>query len=536
MSAGPDIDCVGPFCDRAEGGAHNGEANNESRRSVADAIVNAAQGAIQRLFRDARQRAWATVRIGLRDETLRVGSGRFQSYLRQRFYAASATTARSDALKQAAAHFETQALFGDDVDQARIRVADHDGAMLLDLADKQGRCVEITAHGWRVLETAPVPFHRPSGMLPLPLPERGGDLRELAALLNLRDRETGEPAQALMLLCGWMVAALRARGPYPLLVLRGPPGSAKTTAAEIIRSIIDPAKPSTRNLSDSARDLFIATDAVHILAVDNLSGISPRMSDALCRLATGGGYATRALYTDGEETVFDAQRPVILNGIGVFVTRGDLQDRTLSLELVEIAPHERRRKADVDADIDAARPRLLGALLDAAVIGLRRQPDVVLGRLPRMADFTAWVVACEPAFAEEGEFMAAWQAAANSALPDDIAADPFVAAAIEMLSNMPRDQDGARIWEGASADLAARLNPEGKRRDLPRSANAARSALERASPLLARAGVRVTRLPRGSRKRSLRLTLTEGPSPPSPASHAPQSQGFPDDGPGDAPG
>ena len=36
------------------------------------------------------------------------------------------------------------------------------------------------------------------------------------------------------------------------------------------------------------------------------------------------------------------------------------------------------------------RPRILGALLDALVIGLKRLPTIRLSELPRMADFAIW--------------------------------------------------------------------------------------------------------------------------------------------------
>jgi hypothetical protein len=50
------------------------------------------------------------------------------------------------------------------------------------------------------------------------------------------------------------------------------------------------------------------------------------ISDTLCRLATGGGFAVRQLYTDQNEVLFDAARPVILNGVEDIVTRPDLAD------------------------------------------------------------------------------------------------------------------------------------------------------------------------------------------------------------------
>ena len=61
-----------------------------------------------------------------------------------------------------------------------------------------------------------------------------------------------------------------------------------------------------------------------------------------CRLATGGGFAVRQLYTDQDEVLFDAARPVILNGIEDIVTRPDLADRAILL-MLEPIPEERRR-------------------------------------------------------------------------------------------------------------------------------------------------------------------------------------------------
>jgi hypothetical protein len=51
-----------------------------------------------------------------------------------------------------------------------------------------------------------------------------------------------------------------------------------------------------------------------------VSGLPPWISDTLFRLATGDGIAVRQLYTDQDEVLFDATRPVVLNGIEDIVT------------------------------------------------------------------------------------------------------------------------------------------------------------------------------------------------------------------------
>src|SRR5262249_23251010 len=122
----------------------------------------------------------------------------------------------------------------------------------------------------------------------------------------------------------------------------------------------------------------------------------------------GGGFAVRQLYTDEDEVLFDASRPVILNGIEDIVTRPDLADRAVLLTLEPIPEECRRPETELWAAFEAERPRILGALLDAVVEGLKRLPRTRLKKSPRMADFALWVTACEPALWPTGTFWSAY--------------------------------------------------------------------------------------------------------------------------------
>ena len=90
-----------------------------------------------------------------------------------------------------------------------------------------------------------------------------------------------------------------------------------------------------------------------MLAFDNVSGLPAWISDTLCRLATGGGFAARQLYTDQDEVLFDACRPVILNGIENIVSRPDLADREVFLTLEPIAEEKRRTEAELWSEFEA---------------------------------------------------------------------------------------------------------------------------------------------------------------------------------------
>src|SRR5262249_37083031 len=132
-----------------------------------------------------------------------------------------------------------------------------------------------------------------------------------------------------------------------------------------------------------------------LVVLDNLSYVPVWLSDALCRLATGGGYAARTLYTDAEQTILRFCRPSVINGIVDLTTRGDLIERCVLLELGGIA--ERRDERDYWAAFEQAQPRILGTLLGGVAAALAHEADIQIDRPPRMADFARWVAAAEPA-------------------------------------------------------------------------------------------------------------------------------------------
>ncbi len=133
----------------------------------------------------------------------------------------------------------------------------------------------------------------------------------------------------------------------------------------------------------------------YLLAFDNVSGLPAWLSDALCRLASGGSFAVRRLYSDDEEVLFQAARPTLLNAIEDIISRPDLADRAIFLTLESIGEVQRRSESELWRNFELARPRILGALLDAAAHGLKALSRVNLDRLPRMADFALWATACE---------------------------------------------------------------------------------------------------------------------------------------------
>jgi len=417
------------------------------------------------------------------------------------------------AMGDVAAYFETKALFDGVEQEVHIRVAGVGGRVYVDLCDAAWRVVEIAPDGWQLIpgSEAPVKFVRRDGMLPLPEPVRGGSLEELRAVLNLG---TGDEAERnWRLVSAWLAQGVNPRGPYPVLTLLGPQGAAKSFAQRILRNLLDPSSVPIRGVPRDEHNLYIDATSGWCVALDNMSQVPAWLSDALCRLATGGGFSTRRLYTDQDQILFDAMRPVALNGIGDVVSRPDLLDRALIINLPRIRPEDRRAEKDLEAKVEAAKPSILGALFDVVAAGLGQQASVRLDKLPRMADFARWGVATEQALGgEEGSFLKAYQSSQDEAVETALEAYPIAAILLDFAKGYTVEDP----WEGTPTDLFDALNDkvgdEIKRaRDWPKAPNRLMEQLGRLAPSLQEVGVHVMRTGRSKHERKMNVFSQEKP-------------------------
>jgi hypothetical protein len=314
-------------------------------------------------------------------------------------------------------------------------------------------------------------------MLPLPIPERGGSIETLASFLNLPARDDH------VLVVSWLLGALQHPGPFPLLAIAGEQGSAKTVVSKILRALIDPNVAPVRALPREERELMIAANNGHVLAFDNLSSLPGWLSDALCRLASGGSFALRQLYTDADEVLFQAARPTILNGIEEVITRQDLADRTMFLTMGSLRDERRRPETELWQQFELARPRILGALLDAVAHGLRTRDHMQFDRLPRMADFAKWASACETAFWPPSTFRKAYDANRRRAVEDVLELDPVATCVRRIMAKQPR-------WVGTASDLLDATVLGGNRiADWPKNPRALAGRLRRSQASLRTLGI-----------------------------------------------
>lgn len=493
------------------------EDSNDGRRTTqSDILIELAADAD--LFHASDDKSYADLDVNGKRATYAVRSTSFRRVLTRRYFENTGSAPNADALQTALALIEARAIHDGPLREVSVRVGAVGGKHYIDLGDDTWHAIEVDDRGWRIVDRPPVRFRRAAGALPLPEPKRGGTIERLRGLLNVDD-------EGFILAIAWLMAALLSTGPYPVLILAGEQGTAKSTFAGTLKSIVDPNVAPLRSMPREDRDLFIGATNAHLLSFDNVSFLPPWLSDSLARISTGGGFAVRAHYTDGDEALFTVCRPVILNGITDFVTRGDLADRAIFLTLEPIPEKDRKSAEALRADLDAARPGILGALLDVMVEGLRRLPSMTLPRLPRMADFALWAAACAPSYASVEAFWAAYNGNIEGASEGVLEADP-VAVAVQRLaeraraapalhaafasSGLPPSEPPPPHWTGTRAELLAELTkatenvPRG--RGWPLTPHHLSNALRRAAPALRRAGVVVTRT-RDTTTRRIRVEM-----------------------------
>jgi hypothetical protein len=422
-------------------GRRDGGGGKKKEPSAATVLVQIAEGLRVEFFHNADLAAFARIPADDHREVWPVKSTAFRRWLARQFYCATETAAGADSMSVALGVLEGKAVFEGPRLPVFTRLAEHDGKIYLDLADPKWQAVEVDAAGWRVVADPPVRFRRGKGTPPLPEPMLGGTLDDLQPFINVKT------AADWLLLLGWVVAALRPRGPYPVLVLTGEQGTAKSTLGRTLQRLIDPNAGDLRSEPKEVRDLAIAATAAWLIAYDNLSSLPQWLSDALCRLATGGGFGTRQLYTDDEEILFNAKRPVLLTSITDVVTAGDLLDRSVAQQLEQITENKRKTEEAFDGDFERARPRILGALLDAVAALLRTLPHVRLDKLQRMTDFQKWAEAClQGVGVQAGEFSSAYEANRRSINSLALEASVVAGAVLKLL-------DEVGTWEGTATEL-----------------------------------------------------------------------------------
>ena len=199
------------------------------------------------------QRAFASIRRDGHWESFALESSAFKRLMAYEEYRANGKTPPSAKLDDMVRQMIGQALFEGKERAAPLRIGKTAEGFALDLGTPDWSSVEITPEGWKIRQSKEPRFRRSNGVAGLPFPVSGsGDVSLLREFVNV-----GSEAD-FQLVVGWLLGALRADGPYPILVLSGEQGSAKSTVTKVLRALVDPSTLETRSFPGDERDLVIA--------------------------------------------------------------------------------------------------------------------------------------------------------------------------------------------------------------------------------------------------------------------------------------
>lgn len=464
----------------------------EGGGTIADELLRLAEANGLELFHTpgGEPSPFVSFTVNAHTETWRLRHSRFKSWLRGLYYRATGRAVNDAAMDSAMDVLESKAIFDGPALPIFVRVGsiEHNGQskMYLDLGSPDWSVIELDEAGWRLLAQSPVKFRRTRATMAIPLPKRGGSIDLLRPFINTPDED------AFKLMVGFLLGCFMPHGAYPILVLTGEAGSAKSTAAEMLRALIDPSNPPFRSRPKSEHDLFIAAANSRLLIFDNLSSISDDLSDSLCKLATGGGFGARKLYSDDDEVLLDVACPVIVTGIDELTDREDFLSRAVRVVLPNIPKCKRTPERTLWARFDAKAPLIFGAILDAvskALAGRDGVADTLIG-LSRMADLCVWVTAAEQSLGwESGSFMRSFERLQEDAAEVALEASPFGRAVVGLMGGRPE-------WWGTATELLRASIPfagldEVGRRPLgwPKSSNTVVGALRRVGAGLRRRGI-----------------------------------------------
>jgi hypothetical protein len=362
-------------------------------------------------------------------------------------------------------------------EEVHLRVARLDGKVIIDLGGKGGNVAIVTRKGWSVESCSPVLFRRTALTGELPTPVRGGSIDQLRKLLNVTD-------ESWSVCLGWILAAFLPDIAHPILLLGGQQGTGKSTAARLLSGLFDPSPAPLRSPPRDPESWVHVLSNAYSSVVDNVSSIPSWFSDSLCKASTGDGSIRRKLDTDGQVVVDSFRSVIMITSIDAGALQGDLGKRLVLLDLEPIASSRRQSEKALLRAYEAARPSILGALLDLLVKVLSALDSVTSEDLPRMADFALVLRALDQALGTRS--FATYMGQSERIAEEVVESDP-VGTAVAVFMQQHAE------WQGTASELLAALeSSKAPSKKWPTTGRGMAACLKRLAPALRLQGVEVT--------------------------------------------
>ncbi len=451
---------------------------------------------------------FVTIHIGKRMVTFRLGSRMFSDFvikcLREFGYRGGQSRKMAESIID---EFHGNVVLSGIKKKVHIRASKFQDIVLIDLADKEGRFVEIDRNGFRIKDTSPVSFLTLPKQLPLPIPEIIPllDFLEIwKKLFNFRDENAFYMALAYV-----VKILLPSSGANPILLYEGPQGSGKSTASSGTKRLVDPTEPMLLSPPKCEQDVLVMASNGYLLSLDNLSYLSPDMSDVFCRVATGGGISHRKLYTDDDEKVYDIARPVIFNGIEELTERPDFIERALILHLKPISKEHRISESEYWKNFEELYPKLLGGIYTLVSQAIKHLPDIRNTNLHRMTEFHRVGLTLDRAFGfKDDYFTEVLNAHHDEKFQNIFQNDLFCQTILQTLEKLP-----SKELKGTISELMDKIFKSKHHRNsgflIPKSPRQFSGKIQRHKMVLESNGIEFGNLSRTSKRREMFIRLRD---------------------------
>ncbi len=414
------------------------------------------------LFKNTSDEPYITIKDG---RTMRIDSTMFKNWLVMAYYRETGSYLKDSQIKDIAQNVRSMALFdiGNKNTEVfnRIGYSDDKENIYIDLVDENFNLVKLSKNGWNVItsKSIGVKFETTQNMNPLPYPTGGGDINKIWQHTNI----TKDNDKRLVL--AWLINCLIPFGGYPILVLYGGQGTAKSTTQSNLRDLID---PSIGNLRDKKSNSdFLGVQAVnnYIVSLNNLGtgreGLSASEQNTLCNISLGGAISDRKKYTDYEESMKAVKNPIIMNGISGFVTAQDLISRSIIITLDAIDSSQRKIDSQLKQAFDKDKAEIFGALLDLTTKVLKVLPTLKVNNLPRMAEFGMIGTALEQILDKtQGKFLDNYKDNQGEAIAEVLESEPVIIVLMAYLQKQAEHPTGGNGYLGSWVDLVKWLKDE----------------------------------------------------------------------------
>jgi len=417
--------------------------NDQSHKTAVEQIIDASLETGIRLFHDQYKEAYISI-DGTGRNILALHSRLCLEWLGHYCYETLGKVMSQDILNKIINTLSGTALFDGEMKELQVRAVKQDSSILwYDLGES---VVLVGSNMWSIFEDPPILFKRFQHQKNQVIPVESDNIELIRSYINLKNDDD------YLLFLVYLISAFIPGFPHPLLILHGSQGSGKTTPMRVIKELVDPSSLQGLPAPSKPEDFVHVASKHFFLFFDNLSSMPTWLSDTLARASTGDGFSKRALYSNDDDVIYSFQRTIAINGINQVVTRSDLLDRAILLNLERIPDNKRIEEFVYWETFNHDKPSILGSIFTVLGRALELHSKIQLDKLPRMADFYRWGCAITQAMGQPKEkFMHAYEANVSNQHDEAIEASPVALAIIDLMES--RD-----FWEGTATDLLNTLN------------------------------------------------------------------------------